>query len=206
MRTHTQKIRHGAALPPFATMQGGRCATSPRLIFFWVGCVFYQTIHAAGMKERKDEMDKRAKDFSPLREIGVWMHFLPIDSFPTDRFRPKGLKEKKGETVGFGKTPHGAALRLSVEMRTHPQKNPAWRSLATCRDFCIILTLRACCIDNANHVEHHRRWSSLCVENEVEWKRNESRSWAFIFRISLLWQDKRNILCLFVQKIVHIFA
>ena len=42
--------------------------------------VFYQTIHAAGMKERKGEMDKRAKDFSPLREIGC------VDSFSTDRF------------------------------------------------------------------------------------------------------------------------
>ena len=27
---------HGAALPPVATMHGGRCATSPRLIFFGV--------------------------------------------------------------------------------------------------------------------------------------------------------------------------
>ena len=144
-------------------MQGGRCATSPRLKFFGGGRVFYQTIHAAGMKERKGEMDKRAKDFSPLREIGMWMRFLPIDSFSTDRFRPNGMKEKKGETVGHGRSPHGAALRLSVEMRTHT-RNPAWRSFATFRDFCIILTLRDCCIDNANHVEHHRRWSSLCVE------------------------------------------
>ena len=82
MRTHTHKIRHGAALPPVATMRGGRCATSPRLKFFWGGRVFYRTIHAAGMKERKGEMDKRAKDFSPLREIGC------VDSFSTDRFIP----------------------------------------------------------------------------------------------------------------------
>ena len=33
-----------------------------------------------GLKERKGEMDKRAKDFSPLREIGC------VDSFSTDRF------------------------------------------------------------------------------------------------------------------------
>ena len=48
--------------------------------FFLVGRIFYWTIHAAGMKERKGEMEKRAKDFSPLREIGMWTHFLPIDS------------------------------------------------------------------------------------------------------------------------------
>jgi len=41
MHTH-KKIRHGAALPPVATMQGGRCTTSPRLIFFGGGRVFYR--------------------------------------------------------------------------------------------------------------------------------------------------------------------
>ena len=30
--------------------------------------------------ERKGEMEKRAKDFSPLREIGMWTRFLPIGS------------------------------------------------------------------------------------------------------------------------------
>jgi hypothetical protein len=90
-------------------------------IINWHG-VFYQTIHAAGMKERKGEMDKRAKDFSPLREIGMWMRFLPIDSFTTDRFRPKGMKEMRAKPLVLGKTPHGAALRLSVEMRAHTQK------------------------------------------------------------------------------------
>jgi hypothetical protein len=41
------------------------CNLSEVDIFCGGGCVFYQTIHAAGMKERKGEMDKRAKDFSP---------------------------------------------------------------------------------------------------------------------------------------------
>ena len=33
----------------------------------------------------------------------------------------KGAITMAGETVGLGKTPHGAALRLSVEMRTYTQ-------------------------------------------------------------------------------------
>jgi hypothetical protein len=53
-------------------------------------------------------MDKGAKDFSPLREIGC------VDSFSTNRFRPKGLKEIR-------------ANRWSWQIT-------AWRSLATCRD------------------------------------------------------------------------
>ena len=56
-----------------------------------------------GLKERKGEMDKRAKDFSPLREIGVWIHFLPIDSFSTHRFRPKGLKEIRAKPLVWAK-------------------------------------------------------------------------------------------------------
>jgi len=42
---------------------------------FW-GNVFYQTIHTAGMKEKKAKGYRKAKgirganDFSPLREIG----------------------------------------------------------------------------------------------------------------------------------------
>jgi hypothetical protein len=48
--------------------------------FFLVGRIFYRTIHAAGMKERKGEMEKKAKDFSPLREIGC------VDAFSTHRF------------------------------------------------------------------------------------------------------------------------
>jgi hypothetical protein len=35
-----------------ATMHGGRWATSPRLNFFGGLTRFYQTIHAAGMKEK----------------------------------------------------------------------------------------------------------------------------------------------------------
>ena len=81
-RKHCARIikRIPLGLQPVATMQGGRCTTSPRLHILWVETRFYQTIHAAGMKERKGEMDKRAKDFSPLREIGC------VDSFSTDRF------------------------------------------------------------------------------------------------------------------------
>jgi hypothetical protein len=51
----------------------------------------------------------------------------------TDRFRPDGLKEKGSIIIDFAKSPHGAALRLSVEIRIRTQ-NPAWRSLATLRD------------------------------------------------------------------------
>ena len=66
-RKHCARIikRIPLGLQPVATMQGGRCTTSPRLHILWVETRFYQTIHAAGMKERKGEMDKRAKDFSP---------------------------------------------------------------------------------------------------------------------------------------------
>ena len=57
------------------------------------GRVFYRTIHAAGMKERKGEWIRGRKIFRPYGKSGVWIHFLPIDSFSTDRFRPNGLKE-----------------------------------------------------------------------------------------------------------------
>ena len=56
--------------------------------------VFYRTIHAAGMKERAKWIRGR-KIFRPYGKSGVWIHFLPIDSFSTDRFRPNGLKEKE---------------------------------------------------------------------------------------------------------------
>ena len=57
-RKHCARIikRIPLGLQPVATMQGGRCATSPRLKFFGGGRVFCQTIHAAGMKEKRAEL------------------------------------------------------------------------------------------------------------------------------------------------------
>ena len=54
MHTHTQKIRHGAALPPVATMQGGRCTTSPRLIFFGGLTFSTELFKPNGMKEKEN--------------------------------------------------------------------------------------------------------------------------------------------------------
>jgi len=84
-------------------------------------CVFYQTIHAAGMKE-KAKGKKRAKDFSPLREIGWLVVFLPIDSIPTDRFRPKGLKEIRYWRL-FGISCRGEKSFARILM---PQHNNRW--------------------------------------------------------------------------------
>ena len=50
---HTQ-IRHGAALPPVATMQGGRCTTSPRLIFFGGLTFSTELFKPNGMKEKEN--------------------------------------------------------------------------------------------------------------------------------------------------------
>ena len=38
-------------MQPVATMQGGRCATSPRLKFFWCGRVSTELFKPNGMKE-----------------------------------------------------------------------------------------------------------------------------------------------------------
>ena len=52
------------------TMQSGRWATSPRLIFFG-GNVFYQTIHTAGMKEKGEGNKRGEKFFAPTVGTGV---------------------------------------------------------------------------------------------------------------------------------------
>jgi hypothetical protein len=61
-----------------------------------------------GLPGRKKGMDDAVCE--DMREIG-WNHFLPIDSFPTNRLRPKGLKEMRGNI--------------------DPWPITAWRSLAT---------------------------------------------------------------------------
>jgi len=64
---------------------------------------------------------------------GVWIRFLPIDSFSTHRFRPKGLKEIRAKPLVLAD--HRMAQPCDYLWKCIPtHKNPAWRSLATCRD------------------------------------------------------------------------
>jgi hypothetical protein len=93
-----KKIRHGAALPPCCDMGvGGRWTTSPRLKFL-SGVWRFLPDDSCRWHERKE-----GGRTPPLREI------RGVDAFSTDRFRPKGLKEKRakdfsplrGKSVGW---------------------------------------------------------------------------------------------------------